>query len=260
MKNTTRTILNKKGVEKIAMITAYDAMFASLADAAGADIILVGDSVGNTVLGYSSTVPVTMGEMVHHTAAVSRAKPNALVLADLPFGRAHYSFDSLLSDCSRLVQEGGADAVKIEGDAGIAEKISGLTKAGIAVMGHIGLEPQQVLKLGGYRRFGKSATERDKIVADAKALESAGVFALLIEMADADCAKAVTEAVSVPTIGIGSGAECDGQVLVCADILGLTANPPRFAKRYANLSEEILKAYSAYVADVRSGRFPNTDL
>lgn len=246
-----------KGVEKIAMLTAYDTPTAALADAAGVDIILIGDSVGNTVLGYSSTVPVKIDDMVRHTAAVSRAKPDALIVADLPFASAHHNFDRLLDDCARLVQEGGADAVKIEGGADMAEKISRLTKAGIAVVGHIGLEPQQVLKLGGYRKFGKTEAERAKILADAKALEAAGAFVVLMEMTDADCAKAVTESLSVPTIGIGSGANCDGQVLVTADVLGLSATPPSFAKRYANVGGIIEKAFREYIADVRGGRFPN---
>ena len=243
-----------KGVEKIAMLTAYDTPTAALADAAGVDIVLIGDSVGNTVLGYASTVPVKIDDMVRHTAAVSRAKPAALIVADLPFASAHHNFDRLLDDCARLVQEGGADAVKIEGGADMAEKISRLTKAGIAVMGHIGLEPQQVLKLGGYR---KTEAERAKILADAKALEAAGAFVVLMEMTDADCAKAVTESLSVPTIGIGSGADCDGQVLVSADVLGLSATPPSFAKRYANVGGIIEKAFREYIADVRGGRFPN---
>lgn len=255
MKKTTKTILKKKGGEKIAMLTAYDAPFAALADAADVDIILIGDSVGNTVLGYQNTVPVTIDDMAHHTAAVARAKPNALIVADLPFASAHHNFDRLLDDCVRLVRS-GADAVKIEGGADMAEKISRLTKAGIAVMGHIGLEPQQVLKLGGYRKFGKTEAEKAAILADAKALEAAGVFVVLMEMTDAECAKAVTEAVSVPTIGIGAGADCDGQVLVLADVIGFSENPPSFAKRYANVGEIVRNAFSEFVADVRNGRFP----
>lgn len=256
MKKTTKTILKKKGVEKIAMITAYDALFAKLADSADVDIILVGDSVGNTVLGYDSTVPVTIDIMTHHTSAVARAKPNALILADLPFGCAHYSFDKLLDCCKKLIQEGGADAIKIEGGIEIADKIAKLTRAGIAVMGHIGLEPQQVLKLGGYRKFGKADEEKQKILADAKALEEAGVFTILMEMTDAECASQITKSVSVPTIGIGSGVDCDGQVLVCADILGLTENPPSFVKQYAQIGKDIVNAYSQYIAEVRNGQFP----
>ncbi len=256
MKKTTKIIQKKKGVEKIAMITAYDSLFANLADSADIDIILVGDSVGNTILGYNSTVPVTIDVMAHHTAAVTRAKPNALVVADLPFACAHYSFDRLLDYCAKLVQESGADAVKIECGAFLSEKIEKLTRAGIAVMGHIGLEPQQVLKLGGYRKFGKTDAEKEKILNDAKCLEQAGAFSILMEMTDADCAAEVTKSVTVPTIGIGSGTDCDGQVLVFADILGLTENPPSFVKQYAKTKEYIVDAYSRYVAEVRGGQFP----
>jgi len=256
MKKTTKTILKKKGAEKIAMITAYDSVFARLADAADADIILIGDSVGNTVLGYESTVKVTVDDIVHHSSAVARTNPEALILADLPFGCAHFSFDKLLSDCRRIIQEGGAEAVKIEGGAAIADKIAKLVRAGIAVMGHIGLEPQQVLRLGGYRKFGKTEDEKKSMLADAKALEDAGVFALLLEMTEPETARAVTRDVKVPTIGIGAGADCDGQVLVCTDLLGLTENPPPFVKQYANLKSQIEGAYSKYVAEVRSGKFP----
>ena len=256
MKNTVKTISAKKDIEKISMITAYDAMFASLADRAGADIILVGDSVGNTVLGYDSTVAVTMQVMIHHTAAVVRGTKNALVLADVPFAIAHYSFDKMLEEISKLIQIAGADAVKIEGGKAMAEKIQKLTDAGIAVMAHIGLEPQQVLKLGGYRKFGKTEIEKQRLIEDAKALEKAGAFALLLEMTDAETSAEITKTVSIPTIGIGSGQDCDGQVLVCADILGLTQNPPKFVKQYANLDKSILAAYASYISDVKSLKFP----
>ncbi len=256
MKTTVKTISAKKGVEKITMITAYDAMFASLADNAGADIILVGDSVGNTMLGFNSTVSVTMPMMLHHTAAVVRGTKNALVLADVPFAVAHQSFDKMLENICALIQTSGADAVKIEGGMAMAEKIQKLTNAGIAVMAHIGLEPQQVLKLGGYRKFGKSDTEKQQLIADAKALEKAGAFALLLEMTDAETASEITKSVSIPTIGIGSGVHCDGQVLVCADILGLTKNPPKFVKQYADLNKTITDAYCAYINDVKTSKFP----
>lgn len=256
MKHSVKTISDKKGSEKITMITAYDALFGSLADRAGADIILVGDSVGNVSLGFKSTVPVTMDMMVHHTAAVARGVENALVVSDVPFGVAHCKFDKALAEISRLVQTAGADAVKIEGGKAMAKKISKLSKAGIAVMAHIGLEPQQVLKLGGYRKFGKTEAERKILMSDAKALEDAGAFALVLEMTDPDTAAAITESLSIPTIGIGSGARCDGQVLVCADILGLSPNPPKFAKQYANLGAAAVDAYRAYIADVKSSSYP----
>lgn len=256
MKKTVRSISKMKGGEKIAMITAYDAIFARLADEAGADMILVGDSLGNTFLGFDSTVPVSLEMMLHHTAAVARAKTDALVVADVPFGCAHFEFDRLLDDCRALCQKAGAEAVKIEGGAKMADKIRRLCDAGIAVMGHIGLQPQQVLKLGGYRKFGKTREEIDELVADAKALENAGVFSIVLEMCDEAATEAVTEAVGVPTIGIGSGPKSDGQVLVCTDILGLSKYTPPFVKKYADISGDILKAYSQYVDEVRGGEFP----
>lgn len=256
MKTTVKTISAQKGVSKISMITAYDAVFASLADRAGTDIILVGDSLGNTVLGFESTVPVSMKMMLHHTAAVARATKNALVLADIPFAVAHKKFDSLLKNASALVQKAGANAVKIEGGRKMAKKISKLTDAGIAVMAHIGLEPQQVLKLGGYRKFGKTEEEKQRLIEDAKILEQAGAFALLLEMTDFDVAEEITRTISIPTIGIGSGVGCDGQVLVCTDILGLSENPPKFVKQYADLNKIISEAYTSYIDDVKNSRFP----
>lgn len=247
-----------KGVSKIAMITAYDAIFARLADAAGVDIILVGDSLGNTFLGFDSTIPVTMAMMAHHTAAVARAKTDALVVADMPFCCAHFAFDKLLEECRMLFQLSGAQAVKLEGGAEIADKIAALTAAGIAVMGHIGLQPQQVIKLGGYRKFGKTPQERDSLVADAKALEKAGVFSIVVEMTDPVAAEAVAKAVSVPVIGIGSGVNCDGQVLVCTDILGLSEFTPSFAKKYADLTSVVKNAYGEFVADIRNSKFPQS--
>lgn len=256
MKITTKAIKSKKSRERITMITAYDALFARLASEAGADIILVGDSLGNVVLGYESTIPVTMGMMLHHTSAVSRAKPESLVVADLPFARAQRSCESLIDDCARLVQDGGAEAVKIEGGASIAQKIEKLSESGIAVMAHIGLQPQQYLKLGGYRKFGKTPEERAILMRDAKTLESAGAFALLMEMTDPQAASEITSELSIPTIGIGSGSGCDGQVMVFADILGFTQNPPAFAKKFADLHTDVIKAYKTYFDEVRSGKYP----
>ena len=259
MKETTKTILAKKGAEKIAMITAYDALFARFAAAAKMDMILVGDSVGNNILGYSSTIPVTLRDMIHHTAAVSRACGDSLLVADLPFAIAHYSFDKLLDACRALLQEGGAEAVKIEGDARMAGYVERLTDAGIAVMAHIGLRPQQYLRMGGYRKFGKTEEERKQLTCDAKALEKAGAFSILIEMTDHRAAAELTANVSVPTISCGSGPFCDGQVLVMTDVLGLSERAPKFAKRYANLAGDIVSAYSAYVSEVKSGIFPGEE-
>ncbi len=256
MKITTKIVKEKKGKEPITMITAYDALFSRLASEAGADIILVGDSLGNVVLGYESTVPVTMEMMLHHTSAVSRTRPDSLVVADLPFARAQRPYESLIEDCSKLIQFGGADAVKIEGGISISEKIEKLAESGIPVMAHIGLQPQRVLKLGGYRKFGKTSEEKSMLIRDAKALESAGAFAVLMEMTDSQVASEITKSLSIPTIGIGSGKNCDGQVMVFADVLGLTRNPPAFARKYADLYSDVIKAYKTYFDDVRNGKYP----
>lgn len=255
-KISTKSILQKKGKEKICAITAYDAIFARLADKAGMDIILIGDSLGNTFMGYDSTVPVTMEDMIHHTAMVARAKPNAMIVADIPFAIAHYKFDRLLEESAKLLRA-GADAVKIEGGAGAAKKISKLVEAGIPVMGHIGLMPQQILKLGAYKTFGKSESERKSLLADAKKLQDAGVFSVVLEKVDELCAAQITKALSVAaTIGIGSGKECDGQILVCTDVLGLGEFIPPFAKKYADLAKLTTKAFEDYAAEVKMQKFP----
>ena len=254
-KTTVKTIAEKKGSEKIAVLTAYDAIFARLADLAGVDAILIGDSLGNTVMGYNSTVPVRMDDMIRHTAMVARAKPSALIVADVPFAVAHKSFDFLLEDCANLLRA-GADCVKIEGGALLADSIKRLVNAGIPVMGHIGLMPQQILKLGAYKTFGKSREEKISLLEDAKKLEEAGVFSIVIEKTDAETAAEITKKVSVPTIGIGAGAGCDGQVLVCADVLGLGEKIPPFAKKYADLEGIVKGAFSQYVKEVKKGAFP----
>ena len=250
-KITTKTVLANKGAQPVAVLTAYDAIFAALADKAGVDIILVGDSLGTTFMGYDSTVPVTMDDMIHHTAMAARAKPRAMIVSDLPFGTAHMKFDTLLKNCVKLLHA-GADAVKIEGGKAMAKKIARLVDAGVPVMGHIGLMPQQFLKLGGYRAFGKTAEEKKSLIEDATALDAAGVFAIVLEKTDKDAAKEITAAVKAVTIGIGSGTDCDGQVLVCTDVLGLGEFIPPFAKQYANLREETVKAFAAYVANVKN--------
>ena len=255
-KTTVKNIAEKKGAEKIAVITAYDAVFARLADLAGMDAILVGDSLGNTFMGYESTVPVTMADMIHHTSMVARAKPSALIIADVPFAVAHKSFDFVLEDCANLLRA-GADCVKIEGGALLAGTIKRLVDAGIPVMGHIGLMPQQILKLGSYRTFGRGKAEKISLLDDAKKLEEAGVFSIVLEKTDAEAAKQITENISIPTIGIGSGAGCDGQVLVSADVLGLGDWVPPFAKKYADLSETIKAAFSQYAKEVKERKFPN---
>jgi 3-methyl-2-oxobutanoate hydroxymethyltransferase len=249
-----------KGKAKVVCVTAYDAIFAALADKAGVDLILVGDSVGTTMLGYSSTIPVTFDMMAHHTAAVARSKPNALVVLDMPFGVATHSFDRLLDACVRTMQECGADGVKIEGGYEYAPVIEKLTCAGVPVMGHIGLLPQRVNQIGCYRKFGKTPQEVDALIKDAQAVGKAGAFCIVGEMIAHDAARIVAESVKVPLIGIGSGPHCDGQILVMTDLLGLTqGNVPSFAKRYADLGTLASTAFGAYAKDVREGAYPPSE-
>ncbi len=240
-----------KGSDQIVCITAYDAVTARLADAADTDVILIGDSVGNVVLGFESTVPVTADMMAHHTAAVARARPNALVATDIPFGVAHGDFSDLLKICMRLMQECGAEAVKIEGGAEMAPTVARLTAAGVPVWAHIGLQAQNVFQEGGYRKYGKTPEERASLLAAAKAHEKAGAFALLLEMMPSDLAAEITHSVSIPTIGIGAGKDCDGQILVMHDVLGLTPRRPSFAKLYCDAGAQIVSALRAYRDDVK---------
>ena len=240
-----------KGSDQIVCITAYDAVTARLADAANTDVILIGDSVGNVVLGFESTVPVTADMMAHHTAAVARARPNALVATDIPFGVAHGDFSDLLKICMRLMQECGAEAVKIEGGAEMAPTVARLTAAGVPVWAHIGLQAQNVFQEGGYRKYGKTPEERASLLAAAKAHEKAGAFALLLEMMPSDLAAEITRSVSIPTIGIGAGKDCDGQILVMHDVLGLTPRRPSFAKLYCDAGAQIVSALRAYRDDVK---------
>ena len=253
---TTQTLRALKGQRPIVCVTAYDTPMAQCADAAGVDLMLVGDSVGNNVLGFANTVPVTLDMMVHHAAAVARAKPEALLVADLPFGDAHLKPGDVVKSCRRLVQEGGVEAVKIEGGAAIAPLIERLVRAGIPVMGHIGLQPQQVNVLGGYRKFGQRVPEADALRADAEALDQAGVFAIVVELMDPRLAAELSRSISVPIIGIGSGPECDGQILVAHDILGINEHAPSFAKAYANLHETMRAAFAAYAGEVRGKIYP----
>lgn len=256
MKKTVQTLRQAKGKTPLVALTAYDFITARLADQAGVDLLLVGDSLGTTVLGYANTVRVTLDMMIHHTAAVTRAAPAALVVTDMPFGWATRPWGELLSGATRCLQEGGAEAVKIEGSREEAESVRRLVESGIPVLGHIGLLPQQVHRYGGYRKFGKTAEERDRLLADAKAMESAGAFALVVEMVDAKTTAQITAEVKIPVIGIGSGKDCDGQILVSTDILGLTPGPvPKFAKRYDDLASRYQKAFEAYAAEVRAGKF-----
>ena len=252
MKRTTKTLRRAKGNSQIVCITSYDAVTARLASAADVDVILIGDSVGNVVLGFDSTVPVTVDMMAHHTAAVARTRPDALVAADIPFGVAHGEFSELLKVCMRLMQECGAEAVKIEGGAEMAPTIARLTAAGVPVWAHIGLQSQNVYQEGGYRKFGKTDAEYAELLAAAKAHEQAGAFALLLEMMVPELAEEITKSVAIPTIGIGSGKACDGQIIVMHDILGLSPKKPSFAKVYADLGAQAVAAIAAYRDDVRA--------
>ncbi|MBT9283629.1 MAG: 3-methyl-2-oxobutanoate hydroxymethyltransferase [Hydrogenibacillus schlegelii] len=255
---TPETLKAKKDRgEKIVMLTAYDAPSARLAEAAGVDLLLVGDSLGMVVLGFSSTVSVTLEMMVHHTQAVRRGAPETFTVADLPFLWAHEAPEAALRAAGRLIQEGGAHAVKLEGGAEVAPLVRRLVAAGIPVMGHLGLLPQTVLVTGGYRVRGKSAAEAERIVADARALVEAGAFSLVVEAVPESVGRSVARAVPVPVIGIGAGRFVDGQVLVYHDLLGYgVGRAPRFVKRYAELDAVIVGAIRAYADDVRSGRFP----
>ncbi len=254
-KITVRDILKAKGKRKIVMITAYDYVFTRLVDRAGVDIILVGDSVGMVVHGLPGTQYVTLDMMKIHTASVARAKPRALVVADMPFLSYEASVEDAVYNAGELIRA-GADAVKIEGGAEYVDVVKALVRAGIPVMGHVGLNPQRSLVIGGYRRRGLKPGEAEKIIEDAHALDKAGVFSIVIEYTAADVAKQVTEEVGVPTICIGSGPYCDGQVLVLHDILGLYEEIPPFAKKYVDLSKIVVEAVKKYVEEVRNGMFP----
>lgn len=249
-------IARKKRGEKIAALTAYDATMASLLDESGIDVLLVGDSLGMVVLGYASTLPVTLEQMVHHTAAVARGVRRALVVADMPFLTYQVSVTEAVRNAGRLVQEGGAAAVKLEGGEPVAETVKRLVDVGIPVMGHLGLTPQSVHQLGGYRRQAATDGAAAKLVEDAALLEEAGAFALVLESIPADVARRVTEELGIPTLGIGAGPHCDGQVLVTSDVLGLSDRCPPFAKRYVDLGSEITAAAARFVSDVRGGKFP----
>ncbi len=254
-KITVPAIVKKKNKEKIVMITSYDYLMTKLVDKAGVDGILVGDSVGMVLLGYETTLPVTMDEIAHHLKAVVRAKPRALVIADMPFLSYEVSKYEALRNAGKLIKL-GAEAVKIEGGVEVIDKVEVMVKHGIPVMGHIGLTPQRMLKFGGYKLMGKKAELAIKLIEDAKALEDAGAFSIVIEFTAAEVAAEITRRLKIPTICIGSGPHCDGQIIVLHDILGLSENPPPFVKKYANLANEVVKAVSMYVEEVRKGLFP----
>lgn len=244
----------------ITMLTAYDYPMARLLDEAGIDSILVGDSVGNVVLGYESTLPVTMEEMLHHTRAVARGVSRAMVIGDMPFLSYQVSKEEAIRNAGRFIKEAGAQAVKLEGGQDVADTVRAIVTNGIPVVGHIGLTPQYVHQLGGYRVQGRQAEAARGLVADAVSLADAGVFCIVLECVPAEVAKRITSAVSVPTIGIGAGLECDGQVLVTHDLLGLYSGfSPKFVKRYANLVEEIKRALDAFRKEVLEKKFPGPE-
>ncbi len=261
MKNTTATFTAAKAKgERLSMLTAYDYSTAKLEDEAGINGILVGDSLGNVVLGYEDTVSVTMEDMIHHGAAVARGAKNALVVVDMPFMSYEVSVEEAVRNAGRLMKEGRAGAVKLEGGVRVAEQIRAIVKAGIPVMGHIGLTPQSINVFGGFKVQGKNEQAARALLADAKAVEEAGAFALVIEAVPAALASMITESVSIPTIGIGAGAGCDGQILVYQDMLGMFSDfTPKFVKRYANVGEVMREAFANYAAEVASGAFPTEE-
>jgi 3-methyl-2-oxobutanoate hydroxymethyltransferase len=247
----------KRHGEKLVMVTAYDHPSAVLADEAGVDLVLVGDSAGDNMLGYDSTVPVTTDELLVLVRAVARGAERAIVVGDLPFGSFQVSNDEAVRTAVRFVKEGGADVVKLEGAGPGLERVQAIVGAGIPVMGHVGLTPQSATMLGGYRAQGRTAERARRLLADARALEAAGCFSLVLEAVPPAVAARITEAVSIPTIGIGAGPACDGQGLGWHDLLGLSGRPPaRFVKRYAELRAEIRSGLERFAADVRSGAFP----
>ncbi len=255
---TTRTVMTmKKAGEKIAMLTAYDFLVAKYLEEVGIDIILVGDSLGNVVQGHETTLPVTVDDMIYHAKAVKRAVKNALIVVDMPFMSYQTSVDDAVRTCGRVMKEVGVGAVKLEGGAYIAEIVRHLVRIGIPVMGHLGLTPQAINKFGTYEVRAQDRKEASELVHDAKVLADAGVFAIVLEKIPAQLAKKVSASISVPTIGIGAGPHCDGQVLVVYDMLGLTEEfNPRFLRRYARLATDMRSAFTQYIGDVKGKKFP----
>ncbi|MCC6651391.1 MAG: 3-methyl-2-oxobutanoate hydroxymethyltransferase [Candidatus Eisenbacteria bacterium] len=247
----------KRRGELVTVVTAYDFPTARIADQAGVEILLVGDSVGPVVLGYDSTLPVTMEDMLHHTKAVTRAKTSAMVVGDMPFMSYQASIEQAVRNAGRFVQEGGADAIKLEGGERVAPAVQRIVAAGIPVMGHLGLTPQSVLAFGGYKVQARGEADQERLVREAKMLEDAGCFAIVLEGIPAKLGAIVSRELAIPTIGIGAGVHCDGQVLVTHDMLGLfQGRTAKFVRRYAALGDAMRDAYAQYVADVKARRFP----
>ncbi len=259
MKCTVATILKQKSSnDRITMLTAYDYSTAKLMDDSGVDMILVGDSLGMVMLGYEDTISVTMEDMIHHTAAVSRGAKNAMVVSDMPFMSYQTSVYDAVLNAGRLMKEGRANAVKLEGGVDFAEHIKAITQASIPVVAHIGMTPQSVNMFGGFTVQGKDKDSAKKIIADAKAVEQAGACAVVLECVPKDLAAYITEILSIPTIGIGAGVYCDGQVLVYQDMLGMYSDfTPKFVKKYTNVGEQMTDAFKNYIDEVKSGTFPS---
>jgi 3-methyl-2-oxobutanoate hydroxymethyltransferase len=250
----------KLAKEKIAALTAYDAVTAKIFDEAGIELILVGDSLGNVVQGLETTIPVTLDQVIYHTKAVVNGVQRAMIVADMPFMTFQISEADAFYNAGRLMKEGGAEAVKIEGGKAVAEKVRLMTESGIPVMGHLGLTPQSIHKFGSYRARGTSPEEADHIFEDAKVLEQAGAFAIVLEKVPHELGKRISEALTIPTLGIGAGPFCDGQILVYTDMLGITTDfSPRFVRRYAHLREIMTESISHYLEDVKNNQFPNLD-
>ena len=250
----------KRRGERITVVTAYDFPTARLADQAGVEVLLVGDSVGTVLLGYDSTLPVTMDDMLHHTKAVTRAKPSALVVGDMPFMSYQVSEEQAVANAGRLVQDAGANAIKLEGGERVAGAVRHIVSAGIPVMGHLGLTPQSVLAFGGYKVQARSESDQQQLLSEAKALEAAGCFAIVLEGIPAALGALVSRELQIPTIGIGAGVGCDGQVLVAHDMLGLyQGRTAKFVRRYAELGDAMRDAFASYVADVKAKRFPGDE-
>jgi 3-methyl-2-oxobutanoate hydroxymethyltransferase len=249
----------KQNGEKIVVLTAYDYPTAKIIDSCNIPIILVGDSLGNVVLGYETTIPVTMDDMIHHCKAVVRGAEHALVVGDMPFMTYHTSTEDAMRNAARFIQEAGVQTIKLEGGIAVADTVKRLVNCGIPVMGHIGMTPQSVNQFGGHLVQGKKLEVAQRLVDDAKALEQAGAFSVVLESVPARLAALITQNISVPTIGIGAGPACDGQVLVINDILGLTDFTPKLAKQYVNLKDIMTQAVTAYREDVKSGQFPTKE-
>ena len=251
----------KQSGEKLVVMTAYDALFGRLVDESGVDAILVGDSVGTAVMGYPSTLPVTLDHMIYHAAAVRRGVKRALIIIDMPFLSYQASIESAVLNCGRAIQETGVGAVKVEGgNPEMLDTVHALVRTGIPVMAHIGFTPQSVNTIGGPRVQGREADSAQRLITEAKSLEQAGAFALVLELVPAAVSARITKAVGIPTIGIGAGVECDGQVLVLPDVLGLNDTfSPRFLKRYAEMAEDVRTAIGNFAKDVRSGTYPDAE-